>query len=445
MKTLSPWLSVCAFAAIAGLLFELTMPVALADTFSSSHFLARDPTTDGFGGYASSTSFSSVDYGSQNTSGEATSTSFILHGGYAYFDSLSLQSKHWQWFDDEADETPTLSLAAENVAPSGLEPSNIIKLRLTIADAGGATTTNQKFRLQYSQSSTFDTASDVTEQSSCTVSSEWCYADGAGVDNAKITTSVLSDSDSCVSGVGSGCGTHNESGTSTSSFSQPANASTEYEFTITAPDPIPGAVYFFRAYDVGGASAVPLGSGESYPSLSAGGGTLSFSIDGLPAATTTAGVTTNIDTTSTTVPFGTLSFASSTIAAHRLTVTTNATNGYRIFAYEGQGLVNQSNAAIPPVAASNDAPAAWQSGCDTASQSGCWGYHTDAPVLSGGSTRFAPDDTYAGFTSDPSEVAYSAGPAATSTTDIVYRVQITDHQESGDYTSNLVYIVTPVF
>lgn len=421
------------------------VPAAFAADFSSASFIARNPSTVDFGGTSTSSSFFESFSSVPISAGEASSTSFQIDSGpMEDLSSFSPQSQNWRWYDDESDETPVLPFAGENVAPAGVANANIIKLRLTIAETAGFGETGVKFLLQFATSSDFEYPQDVVEQGSCTGSSVWCYASGAGADNTVISTNVLSDSDPCSGGVGSGCGTHNESGVSTSTFTQSANAATEYEFTVEESGAAAGTVYFFRPVDTVGTSSVPLAAGASYPSLSTEGGTLTFQIDGLPAATSTSGVTTDIDTTSTSIPFGALPFGTSTIAAHRLTVTTNAANGYQIFAYEQQNLIDQSDAEIPAVSATNDDPSSWSDGC-TATSTGCWGYHTAADVLSGGSTRFAPDDTYAGFSSDPSEIAYSSGPVTDQSTDMVYRLQVSHEQDPGDYSTDLVYIVTPVF
>ncbi|HUO50795.1 MAG TPA: hypothetical protein VMU25_04505 [Candidatus Paceibacterota bacterium] len=439
-RTVPRLLALIAAAVLAG---EFPVQV-LAGDLSSQSFIARDGVFDQGGGTSSSTSFTSVStVGGTVAPGTSTSTSFQIQSGQGSA-SFSAQTQNWRWYDDETDETPTVALAAENVAPSNVIDQNIVKLRLTIKDISGNGASGVKFFLQFATSSDFANPVSVAEQGACTSSSDWCYADGAGVDNALISTSLLSDADSCTSGVGAGCGTHNESGVSTSSQSQAAGAATEYEFTIKESGAAGQTVYFFRPVLAGATTSVALAGGASYPSLATGGATLTFTINGLPAATSTGGVETSIDTTSTTVPFGTLTLGTSTIAAHRFTVTTNAGEGYQIFAYERQQLVDASNAEIPPVSATNDNPLGWSTAC-TATSTGCWGYHSDAPVLSGGSTRFAPDDTYAQFDSTAREIAYSAVPVTNQSTDVVYRVAATNLQGAGDYSSNLVYIIAPVF
>ncbi|MBI2030268.1 hypothetical protein HYT05_01455 [Candidatus Kaiserbacteria bacterium] len=424
----------------------LSTPIVYAEDFTSINFKARKTLTDPFGGSSTSTNFSSVSSGGQFSNGESTSTSFTLNTGSMYFDSFSFRSQNWRWYEDESNETPSSPLDVENSAPSNIQNNDPLKLRLTITEVGNGGSNDLRFKLQYATSSTFeDGGYDVVEQGSCAGNSAWCYADGGGVDNAVIASSTLSDADPCLAGVGDGCGTHNESGVATTSFMHAANTTVEYEFTIKQSGAMANTVYFFRAVDVGSGDAVPLNTGESYPSLVAQSATLSFSIDGIPAASTTEGVTTAVDTTSTEVPFGILSIDTPTAAAQKLTVSTNASQGYRIFAYQRQGLLRDGSGEIPPVNATNASPSAWATACDTA-ETGCYGYHTGDDVLgSGDTTRFAADDKYAQFTSTPAEIAYSAGPVTDESINIVYRVAAHSLQDAGNYSTDLVYIIVPTF
>ncbi len=424
----------------------LAAHVVFAQEATSSSFMTRDTTTNTFGGSGTSTSFSEVQSADQVGGGESTSTSFQMNSGVMYYDAFAPKQQQWRWYDDETDETPIVPFAGEDVAPSSISAGNMIKLRVSIAETGGVGANDLKFKLQYATSSDFSTgAHDVVEIGDCVAGSIWCYASGAGSDGSIITTKVLSDSDACSGSVGTGCGTHNTSGTSASTFTQTKNTVTEYEFTIQEAGSVANTVYFFRLVDTANDTSVPLASGASYPSLSSAGGTLSFSIDGLASATMTSGTTTTIDTTSTSVPFGSLLDGSSALGAQRLTVTTNAPQGYEIFSYATQGFVGTSDSEIPPVTGTNDSPVGWTTGCSLTS-TGCYGYHTNESVLSGGSTRFAADDTYARFsTTTPDEVAYSTGPASDRSTDIVYKTEIHDQQIADAYSTNVVYIVVPTF
>jgi hypothetical protein len=64
--------------------------------------------------------------------------------------------------------------------------------------------------------------------------------------------------------------------------------------------------------------------------------------------------------------------------------------------------------------------------------------------LAGGSARFAATDTYAAFHTTLEEIMFSSIPI-NETHDVVYRVQVTEDQAQGDYTTNITYIATPIF
>lgn len=431
-------------AALVIALIVLAPLMARADDFSSASFLARNPLISDFGGFGSSTSFSSFFTGGQTITGSASSTNFAVDAGFQYFDTFTPQSQNWRWYSDTADETPTTPLGGENVAPAGVIGGDLLKLRVTVKETAGIGASGVKFALQFSTSSDFSTgAINVAEQGSCNGSSAWCYANGAGSDNGVITTALLSDADACSASVGQGCGTHNESGASSSSFSQQKSAATEYEFTLEQSGAAANTVYFFRLFDKTASTTVPLATGASYPSALAGGATLDVAVDGVASSTPVGGVTTDIDTTATDIGFGHLTPGASVTGAQKFTVSSNAGSGYRIFAFQRQALLSDAGSAIDPIVGTNASPDSWTTGC--ASQASCYGYHTDAPVLSGGSTRFAADDTYAQFDGTPREVAYSSGPASGSVTNLVYRLEASGLQAAGSYSSNVVYIVVPSF
>lgn len=436
-------MGVC-LTAVAVLVFSLAVSFSVyATDFSSANFVSRDPVMSDFGGRATSTNFEQVNAGGQIAIGESTSTSFIIRSGFLYFEEkiFTPKSQNWRWYDDENDETPTFSLAAENVAPANMADQNIVKLRFTIKDTANATSTNTKFKLQFSEYSDFSQGTnDVVEIGNCLGNSLWCYAAGAGADNTVITTRVLSDSAACAGGVGDGCGTHNTSGTSTSALVAKSATAMEYEFTIRQSGAQANMTFFFRAFDTVQNKPVPVNIGKTYPSLSTAGANLTLSVEGLPALTSTQGVVTAVSTTPAGIPFGNLSFDAEVAAAQRLTVTTNATQGYQIFILQRQGLLGPGE--IAPVEAINEAPAAW---AIPGGVSGAFGYHSGDATLAGGSTRFAPYNTYAKLETMPKEVAYSSVPVTNEITDIIFKTQITNQQEAGAYDSAVAYIIVPTF
>ncbi len=417
----------------------LNVTQVFATDFSSTNFISRDPVITDFGGNASSTNFQQINAGGQSVTGESTSSGYILRSGFLYYDDFSPRSQNWRWFSDYASETPVSALAGENIAPSTIGAADTIKLRTTILETADIGFLNTKYKLQYSLTSDFNVATDVVEIGNCTGVSIWCYALGGGLDNATITTKTLTDAESCIASAGNGCGTHNTSGVSASSFNHKRSRAVEYEFTIKNSGAPVNNTYFFRTFDVLHNRAVLLVTGKSYPSLVTADASMTFIISGLPAGTNTGGVVTNASSTSISVNFGSLPFGSAVAVAQRATVTTNAASGYTIFVFQTQGLLGPIE--IPPIPYTNASPGPWGVGAAT----GAYGYHSTDATLSGGSTRFAVDNTYSKLESAAREVVYSSGPVTGEINDLVFKTEVTQMQPAGAYVGYITYIVVPVF
>jgi hypothetical protein len=343
-------------------------------------------------------------------------------------------SQKWRWYHDNQNETPAAPAAAEEVAPSSVTRGNILKLRLSIKATNGLSGNNIKMRLQYSTFSDF--SNDVHflgEISSST--SIWNYADGAGADNGPIVARVLSDSDAT--------STHNESGLSASTYAHEGDKTAEWEFTIANNGADAGTTYFFRAYTGQyNVQGVEPNLGSFYPSLTAGAETLGTALSGLPEGTATEGVITDIDTTMTAVPFGNVPFGTSVTGAHRLLVSTNAESGYQLFVKQDQDLTNSQGISINAVTATNDNPQSWPMTPAPAA----FGYHTSDDTLSGvAPSRFAPNNSYAKFESGIQEVGYSPIPVSNDPIDLIFRIEVSDQQQPGDYLSQVEYILVPTY
>lgn len=369
---------------------------------------------------------------------------------YLYYPQIRTEgftpvTQAWRWYNDESSLTPLVAFAAESVTPTDIEKGNTIKLRVAVAELKNLAQSNARFKLQYSEDPTFTTSSELVATSSCVATSTWCYADGAGVDNAVINAKVISEADSCAAGVGDGCGTHNESSQDKNGYTHVAGAVTEYEFTLQYTN-VPrnyGRLYYFRLFDVKNNDAVAVNTGYTYPSVVVEPTRFSMTLSGLPAATSTGGIVTDIVTTATAIPYGDLPTGTNYEGAQRMLIATNAEDGYQVFLSSDGELRNQYSTAIGAVAGTNAVPTAWATGCPI-SATGCFGYHSTDDVLLGGSTRFAPIDTYAAATTTQAEVFYTST-QGTTTHDIVYRTFIRELQPAGDYTQALQYTLVPVF
>jgi len=169
--------------------------------------------------------------------------------------------------------------------------------------------------------------------------------------------------------------------------------------------------------------------------------TLSFTIAGVASGQSVNGVTTNITTTSTTVPLGTLTTGSNAIAAQDLTVGTNAQSGYTVTIRYTGALTNGTHSFVD-FASPNSAPTAF-----SAAGTEAFGYTTnDASLGTGTATRFTATggQKFAGFTTSPLEVAYSAA-AASETTRVGYQAGISATTPAGSYTTTVVFVATPTY
>lgn len=351
---------------------------------------------------------------------------------------------NWRWYEDETNLTPTNPRIGENIAPSNMENQNAFKLRVVLRESSGADGVNVKFALQYSEYADFSKGvRTLTSTSTCAANSLWCYYNGAGTDNAVISSKVISSANSCSGGIGNGCGTYNESSSMVGvTFDQLAFANTEYEFTLKHAGARVNAVYYFRLYNLTYNEVVTTAPTFSYPSLVTEGAKLSFSIAGLAALTSTSGIVTDVTTTATAIGFGALPLGVDREAAQRININTNATEGYQVLKYASQQLLNSYGEAIPAVSASNAVPAGWATACSGAA-TGCFGYHTTDATLFGGSGRFGPTDSYAALDTVPREIMYSST-STNDTHDVVYKTKVTSLQSAGDYTTNITYIAVPV-
>jgi hypothetical protein len=222
-----------------------------------------------------------------------------------------------------------------------------------------------------------------------------------------------------------------------------AGRALEYSFTIEQASARVNTVYYFRLVNLLTGEPAELGEGKTYPSVLSGASELTFSVSGLPSGTTTAGVVTDATTTATDVNFGSIPFNIDFTAAQRISVETNATEGYQVFKYASQDLTNSYGVVIDSISASNLTPSSWSDAC-FAVATGCVGYHTTDAVLSGGSTRFGAIDSYAALSSEPEEIMFNSLPLS-DTVDIIYRIHVTQQQPAGDYITDITYLAVPVF
>lgn len=181
-----------------------------------------------------------------------------------------------------------------------------------------------------------------------------------------------------------------------------------------------------------------------------------FAVDGTTAGTAINSQTTTGDTSSTTIPFGTLDELAATTSAQQLTVGTNAANGYVVTVQLDQALLSSTGEDINGFNNGSDTntPATWAVPSGTLGSPdtyGHWGVTSDdTSITSRAGNEFA-DNLFIAASTTPREVMQHTGPVAADsgvglgTTTVGYRVEISALQQAGDYSTTLTYVATPTF
>jgi hypothetical protein len=186
-----------------------------------------------------------------------------------------------------------------------------------------------------------------------------------------------------------------------------------------------------------------------------------FTVAGTPGGTTVnTADTTGGTTTPTSIPFGKLVANVASTAAQKLTVVTNARNGFVVTVMADSQLVSANGADIDGFidGAFTSTPTAWTAPGGTPGQEktyGHWAITTDDATLTSGLTNpynvGAGGNRFVSASTTPVEVFRNDGPTdgvgqGTGTTKVGYKVRIGPLQEAAeDYTATLTYVATPVF
>jgi hypothetical protein len=168
--------------------------------------------------------------------------------------------------------------------------------------------------------------------------------------------------------------------------------------------------------------------------------TLSFTIAGVASGQTAFGATnTNVTTTATTVPFGSISTATPYYAAQDLTVSTNAVSGYTVTGFEDGALRKTNGTTITDFSTTPGD----NNGNDGFGYSGRSTSGTDCSVVYNTSGSFYSRGF--GTSGTPGGVMTNAGPVSGSVCRVIYRVRVPATQAPGDYQNVVTYIATPSY
>jgi hypothetical protein len=184
-----------------------------------------------------------------------------------------------------------------------------------------------------------------------------------------------------------------------------------------------------------------------------------FTINGVATGTTMLnGATTTKASTATTLPFGTLPLNTPVTLAQRLTVATNAINGFVVTVKEDQNPLSQTGADIDLFrnGEATATPIPWISPSSTLNVETTYGHigvTSDDQDLNSGEFGSTSTPLFAGnFQATTTRTVFSATGTADGITSnigsstVAFRIQIGALQEAAtDYTNTLTYVATPTF
>lgn len=170
--------------------------------------------------------------------------------------------------------------------------------------------------------------------------------------------------------------------------------------------------------------------------------TLTFTVNAVASSTSCNGGTTTAASTATTIPFGNITSASNGFVCQDLAASTNATNGYTIFARYTAQPTNALSQTIADHTGTNAAPTTF-----SAAGTEAYGYTTsDASLGTGTANRFTNGgQKYAAMTTSNAEIGYESAPVNVSHYFIGHQVGISNTTLGGIYTTTIIYTCTPVF
>jgi hypothetical protein len=330
--------------------------------------------------------------------------------------------KSWRWYENIDAVTPTTAIANEVTAASDIGKLQSIRLRISADTLISQREIGQdNLKLQFAEkAATCAVVVSWSDVGGVSGTSTWNGYDNASVvDAAVIPSTVLTGSTQAQS--------YEESSPTGDNTQSAAVASVlEWDFALVAKDPTPGTTYCFRlAYDSGD----EVSTYGSYPELTVEISELTFSIS------------------DNSIGFGSLSsslsrYASadesgsnSEVAAHSLTVNTNAGN-YSVF-INGPGFTSSNADQITSLPAVATAPVVGQEqfGLRVGINSGV--IVPTAPYGSAGMYAYSENSI--------DQIASGVGDKTDQILDVYYLSNISALTENGIYETDITYTVTAQF
>lgn len=343
-------------------------------------------------------------------------------------------------------------LAVQNLAAVFFRPvyaGSLNNAKITISDSrAGYTPASHTFDFT---TSTVGTVANITFEY-CTAPSGACTVP-AGLD----TTNAVQQSPG---GIGAGSSNLSSNGTIYFNVDTPVSVSSGVAVTIpysTVTNPTGAdSTYFVRISTRDGVGNVIDNTVVGFAILSPASLTVSATVGSTFAASiapvtsgTVNGRQINLaETSADSIPFGLVNAGSSKVAAHDITVSTNAGHGYEITVRTNDPPLSSGSNKIDKFTGINLSPTDWSapSGVTSNTNSGFFGYTTeDISLCTGTGSRFA-NNKWAGPDMTPYEIVCNpGGTIVPETTRVGWQLEVNEEQPSGLYTGTVILVITPVY
>jgi hypothetical protein len=168
---------------------------------------------------------------------------------------------------------------------------------------------------------------------------------------------------------------------------------------------------------------------------------LLFSVAGYNAGTCNGATIDATSSTPTAVPFGDVTSAVNRVAAQTLSVSTNAVNGYTVYARTSGVMTSAGGDTVADWTGTNANPTTFPNAGTEA-----FGYSTDDTLSAAGAgtTRFQ-SDKWAGFTGTNFEVSYASSGYVSDTTHVCYQIGVSTATAAGAYSTKVIFTAVPSY
>lgn len=175
-----------------------------------------------------------------------------------------------------------------------------------------------------------------------------------------------------------------------------------------------------------------------------------FQISVLPVTSGSVnGTPINVDTTTTTtIPFGSLSAGTKKIAAHDIVITANASHGYLVTVRSDNPPLTDGSNHIDSFTGTNSSPTPWTSptGATPNVNTGFVGYTTEDNTLCTGVANRFTGNNWAGLDTTTHEIVCNVGSSTSSeTVRIGWQIEINNVQPVGSYAGVFILVTTPTY